>query len=526
MAYFQKELENEETGERAVIKSNNLSELNIRIENKKRQWERQNRVQKERLHKEGLKEQARKKTEEVENKRDGLSSMLKDLEGKDFRINWDELKQLTPFHEFTTPPVPQHSDFYKEPFILLRLLSFLSFIKRSQLQAEQKAQSLFEAAQIKYQEDLSKAQGTYTEEKGAYDEEQLKHNEKVDQARKQYEEGLQEGVEPYVRTCLEKTSFPESVTLKFPEIIFEKNGKILGLGVDLPSADQLPAVKRYRYNVGDEEIEEEVMKDKEFSLFYDDVIYQIVLGIIYLVLKADYKKTIDLIVLNGWARGLDKSTGKKVRNCILSLQVSRQDFLEVNLSQVLARECFKRFKGKDAGELVNLSPVTPLMHLDTQDSRIIQADEVLSQMGKNTNLATMDWIKFEVLVRDLIGKEFSHEGCKVEVTQASRDNGVDAFAFDEDPIRGGKYVIQAKRYNNLVPVSAVRDLYGTVLNEGAVKGILITTSYYGPEALEFAKDKPLKLINGPELLSLFNKHGYDFKIELTKSLRNAFPHSY
>ena len=56
--------------------------------------------------------------------------------------------------------------------------------------------------------------------------------------------------------------------------------------------------------------------------------------------------------------------------------------------------------------------------------------------------------QFEVLVRDIIAKEFSHEGCEVQETQASRDQGVDAIAFDEDPIRGGKYVIQAKRYND------------------------------------------------------------------------------
>jgi restriction system protein len=42
----------------------------------------------------------------------------------------------------------------------------------------------------------------------------------------------------------------------------------------------------------------------------------------------------------------------------------------------------------------------------------------------------------------------------------------------------------------------VRDLYGTMLNEGASKGILVATSSYGPDAYEFAKDKPLELIDG------------------------------
>jgi restriction system protein len=48
---------------------------------------------------------------------------------------------------------------------------------------------------------------------------------------------------------------------------------------------------------------------------------------------------------------------------------------------------------------------------------------------------------------------------------------VAAIAFDFDPIKGGKFVIQAKQYNKVVPVSAARDLYGTILNEGDVKGI-------------------------------------------------------
>jgi restriction system protein len=49
--------------------------------------------------------------------------------------------------------------------------------------------------------------------------------------------------------------------------------------------------------------------------------------------------------------------------------------------------------------------------------------------------------------------------------------------------------LQAKRYKNTVRVSAVRDLYGTMLNEGASKGILVTTSGYGPDAYEFANNK-------------------------------------
>jgi restriction system protein len=57
-------------------------------------------------------------------------------------------------------------------------------------------------------------------------------------------------------------------------------------------------------------------------------------------------------------------------------------------------------------------------------------------------------------------------------------------------------VVQAKRYKNTVRVSAVRNLYGTVQNEGASKGILITTSGYGKAAFDFASGKPLDVLDG------------------------------
>lgn len=129
----------------------------------------------------------------------------------------------------------------------------------------------------------------------------------------------------------------------------------------------------------------------------------------------------------------------------------------------------------------------------------------------------MDWESFEHLVRQIFEQEFVSEGGEVKVTQASRDGGVDAVAFDPDPIRGGKYMIQAKRYTRTVGVAAVRDLYGTVIHEGADRGILVTTSDYGADSVNFAKDKPLTLINGAQLLSLLEKHGHQARIDLREA---------
>ncbi len=110
---------------------------------------------------------------------------------------------------------------------------------------------------------------------------------------------------------------------------------------------------------------------------------------------------------------------------------------------------------------------------------------------------------FENLVADL----FRAMGMQAVTTQRSNDGGVDVDALDPTPIRGGTIVVQVKRYRNTVPPTAVRDLYGTVQDAGANKGVLVTTSGFGPGSHTFANGKPLELISGPELVDLLHRHG-------------------
>ncbi|DAB37317.1 MAG TPA: restriction endonuclease, partial [Sulfurospirillum cavolei] len=174
-------------------------------------------------------------------------------------------------------------------------------------------------------------------------------------------------------------------------------------------------------------------------------------------------------------------------------------------------------KGVASTKLSSITPIQPILQISRNDRRFVESYDVAHTIDTATNLAAMDWEDFEHLIREVFEKEFQNNGGEVKVTQASRDGGVDAIAFDPDPIRGGKIVIQAKRYTNTVSVSAVRDLYGTVMNEGATKGILVSTADYGPDAYQFALGKPLTLLNGANLLSLLEKHGHHAKIDLKEA---------
>ena len=200
-----------------------------------------------------------------------------------------------------------------------------------------------------------------------------------------------------------------------------------------------------------------------------------------------------------------------------SLQVKKDDIKNINIEKIDPEKTFRHFKGIYAPSIFEPTKIRPIIEFDKNDSRIIETTDVMGQTDENQNLALMDWEDFEHLVAQLFQLEFANDGSEVNVTQSSRDKGVDAIVFDPNPLKGGKYILQAKRYTNVVGVSAVRDLYGTIMNEGANRGILITTSTYGPDSYEFAKNKPISLVDGPNLLNLLHKHNMKFKIDLLEA---------
>jgi restriction system protein len=53
-------------------------------------------------------------------------------------------------------------------------------------------------------------------------------------------------------------------------------------------------------------------------------------------------------------------------------------------------------------------------------------------------------------------------------------------------------------------------------NEGAGKGILVTTSHFGVGSLEFAKDKPITLVDGGNLLHYLQNHGHHVRMDLSE----------
>ena len=263
-------------------------------------------------------------------------------------------------------------------------------------------------------------------------------------------------------------SFPREVRLKFVP-----DRKALLIFFRLPSEENILSVKEFRFIKSKQCLMPILLKQKEQDTLYEKVLCQIALSVLSHLFACDKGSYVETIYFQGWLRYLDKSVGNIAEPTVMTLQVSKELALSINFNNVDPVECFnKRLKGVCATKVKMIVPVQPIIILDKNDPRFVNGYDVISTVNAETNIATMEWQDFENLVRDLFEKKYCSGDQEVKITRSSRDKGVDAVLFDPDPIRGGKIIIQAKRYINTVPVSAVRDLYGTVMSEGANRGDL------------------------------------------------------
>jgi restriction system protein len=483
-------------------------------------------------------ELAEERTGEAQDAIHALRNTLGHTLDIDDTIDWDSLKSHETFAEPKpdepacpdAPREPQQSDAKYKPNLHL-LHHLVPPWRRQKIEA---AEELFlgdhqawEKAQQEHNEAVATLKSKHhaavkewKERKESYEHEQHESNEEVEREKKKYLEADPEAITEYCDLVLTRSEYPDEFPQDF-DLFFNPDASTLVVDYLLPAPENLPTLKEVKYVKSRDEMVEKHLSERELNKLYDELLYQISLRTIHELYEADQIGALQAVVFNGIVHTIDKATGQEIKPCVLSVQAERDEFLSLNLEHVEPKTCFKSLKGVGSSKLHSITPVAPIMKVDKEDARFVESREVTGNLDEATNLAAMDWEDFEHLIREVFAKEFAQSGGEVKITQASRDGGVDAIAFDPDPIRGGKIVIQAKRYTNTVGVAAVRDLYGTVMNEGAIKGILVTTSDYGPDAYGFAKDKPITLLNGGNLLHMLQRHGHKAKIDLKEARRIA-----
>jgi restriction system protein len=368
----------------------------------------------------------------------------------------------------------------------------------------------YEVELRQYEEDVVRLRAEFDRMTMAREEEARQHNATVDVLEKQFREGRAEAVVDLFSSLLNETIRPYE-PMDGRRVVFSTQSRQLVIELELPGIDVVPDVREFRYVKARDEIVTSARPEKERRALYSSLIAQIALRTIYEAFRADGHGVVETIVFNGHVHAIDRRTGQNVHPCLVTVRTTRDRYGELNLGQVDPVDCLKGLSASISRSPAELVPVRPMIEFDMADPRFVKEAEVLATLDTRPNLMELTPQEFESLITNL----FEKMGLETRLTQPSRDGGVDCVAFDTRPIFGGKVVIQAKRYKNTVGVSAVRDLYGTTQNEGATKGILVTTSGYGQASHDFANGKPLELIDGGQLLYLLQENaGVEAKIEV------------
>lgn len=516
---YEKTIHNKYLNDSKLIKAKTLSEFEIKEQKIRKRWKSQEELKRAKETIANMKLKAELQNREAENRIKEYNNILANSLDIDPKIHWDSLLDFRSYSEFS-----YNIDEPSLETISLELgvphKSFAEYIfpwlENKRINLEKNARKKYEDELNHYNDQRQKAYNKYLSLKQKFEAKQNNYNNNIIQWRTNFELGIPEAVENYIAMVLSNSHYPKEFTKEF-ETQFILESKTVIISCFLPNTEDIPNISGYKYIATSKQIKPIELAKKSFQSFYENIIFQITLKTINEVLKSIYTNYVDNIVFNGWIRGIDKATGNDFTSCILSVSTLRNEFENINLQRVDPKACIRQLKGLMAGPLYHLAPIKPILDINRKDKRFVESKDILSKINFIPNLASMHWEDFEHLIKQLFEKILAKEGCEVKVTQPSRDGGIDVIAFDPNPITGGKFIIQAKRYNNVVPVSAARDLYGTLVREGATKGILVTTSDFGSETLSFVKDVPITLINGSNLVYLFQEYGYNVRIVLKES---------
>ncbi|TNE70942.1 restriction endonuclease [bacterium] len=215
------------------------------------------------------------------------------------------------------------------------------------------------------------------------------------------------------------------------------------------------------------------------------------------------------------------------------LQITQQglNFIKTNPKKLRTKDlenfsAFREFKSSiDKRNHSNSLNIEDLKNEEIERTPEEALEYAYQKLKNDLSRDLLDTIKncspsfFERLVIDLLTK-MGYGGSRQDAGRAlgkSGDGGIDGI-IKEDKLGLDTIYIQAKRWENTVPVREIRDFAGALLSKKARKGIFITTSNFPKSAFDFVEsiEHKIILINGERLTDLM----FEFNVGL--SIQSAY----
>jgi restriction system protein len=327
------------------------------------------------------------------------------------------------------------------------------------------------------------------------------------------------GPEPFVaalQLALATSVYPDGLHGSCAAM-YRPEARELLIEYELPRQDVVPAMAAYRYVKSKDLVQPEPRKETEIKKLYGQLLARVTLRTLAGAFDVTPITLVSGIVFNGYVSAKDRATGKPIRPLLISTHATRDAFAEIVLDEpeLDPVACLRGYLNAVVSpHPYDLEAVRPVVQFDLSNYKFVEEMDVVAGLDSRPDLLTLKPVEFEHLIRQL----FEAIGMKSWVTQASRDEGVDGVAYNDDPIVGGLCIIQAKRYSRIVGLEAVHALAGVMDDKHAAKGVLVTTSWVGKASRDFAaRNGRIEIIEGRHLKSMLMEHlGLDVLISLPR----------
>ncbi len=325
------------------------------------------------------KELATAKTIEAQKSVQQLDRLLVDSVEVDYRFDWNSLIKKYPVPKPKTrdvgrlPNAPLWLDFAPKLSLLEKTVpSFREKRQEAARQAFLNAERTWKKAKERNDLENTVASNEYLQACSAWDKQKKSHEQatvaEVNAMRDLYFSKDPATLNGYCKVVLERSiqfpAFPKAQSCDY-----QPDTHTLIVQYDLPAIGCIPQVQEVRYSENRKALETVRFPDTWLNEFYNQLTYKIAMRAIYVLFQSDAADALDSIVFNGNVRGVDRATGHEVNPCILSVQTSKKEFMELNLSQVDPKACFKRLNGVSSENMIGLEPVVPVMQTRAPSGR-------------------------------------------------------------------------------------------------------------------------------------------------------------
>jgi len=126
------------------------------------------------------------------------------------------------------------------------------------------------------------------------------------------------------------------------------------------------------------------------------------------------------------------------------------------------------------------------------------------------SIRKLHWRQFE----ELVAEAFRRQGYRVTEGGYGADGGIDITLRKNDEL----VLVQCKQWKaQKVGVSVIREMFGVLNAHHANRIIVVTSGRFTQDAVSFAQDKPIELVNGDALLVLIRDVQTSPHVETTKA---------